>query len=209
MLDQICGLILSFLSNRCIPAVLDEKFSQEYPVNAAVPQGSPFLVLHFSYYILTFIMMLSVILLSILMIRLSILNVIRHLIYGNNKRWLLNLNLVYEILWTEAESGLLISILENHNLFHLSCSMTLGSIDVKMDGSALEKKSSLICWGCLFHLNSIVTVKLSVLPKLPPRKLEPWSYVEVFCPKVALYNYKSTRQLLPYLGWWYWLLLEC
>ena len=47
MLDQICGLILSFLSNRCIPAVLDEKFSQEYPVNAAVPQGSPFLVLHF------------------------------------------------------------------------------------------------------------------------------------------------------------------
>ena len=98
MLDQICGLILSFLSNRCIPAVLDEKFSQEYPVNAAVPQGSPFLVLHFSYYILTFIMMLSVILLSILMIRLSILNVIRHLIYGNNKRWLLKLNLVYEIL---------------------------------------------------------------------------------------------------------------
>ena len=84
MLDQICGLILSFLSNRCIPAVLDEKFSQEYPVNAAVPQGSPFLVLHFSYYILTFIMMLSVILLSILMILLSILNVIRHLIYGNN-----------------------------------------------------------------------------------------------------------------------------
>ena len=51
--------------------------------------------------------------------------------------------------------------------------MTLGSIDVKMDGSALEEKSSLIFWGYLFHLNSIVTVKLSVLPKLPTRKLEP------------------------------------
>ena len=45
----------------------------------------PFLVLHFSYYILmTFLMMLSVILLPMLMILLSILSVIRHLICGNN-----------------------------------------------------------------------------------------------------------------------------
>ena len=45
----------------------------------------PFLDLHFSYYILmTFLMMLSVILLSMLMILLSSLNVIRHLICGNN-----------------------------------------------------------------------------------------------------------------------------
>ena len=40
ILGQIYGLILSFLSNRCLPVVLDEKFSQEYLVNAAVPQGS-------------------------------------------------------------------------------------------------------------------------------------------------------------------------
>ena len=45
----------------------------------------PFLVLHFPYYTLkTFLMMLSVILLSMLMILLSTLNVIRHLICGNN-----------------------------------------------------------------------------------------------------------------------------
>ena len=45
----------------------------------------PFLVLHFSYYTLvTFLMMLSVILQSMLMILLSILSVIRHLICGNN-----------------------------------------------------------------------------------------------------------------------------
>ena len=44
-----------------------------------------FLVLHFSYYtLMTFLMMLSVILLSMLMILLSTLNVIRHLICGNN-----------------------------------------------------------------------------------------------------------------------------
>ena len=42
---------------------------------------APFLVLHFSYYVLmTFLMMLSVMLLSMLMILLSILSVIRHLI---------------------------------------------------------------------------------------------------------------------------------
>ena len=37
---QILGLILSFLINRQLPVVVDEKFSQEYSVNAGVPQGS-------------------------------------------------------------------------------------------------------------------------------------------------------------------------
>ena len=68
-----------------------------------------FLVLHFSCYILmTFLMMLFVILLSVLMIVLSILSVIRHLIFGNNLNWLLNLNLIYETLWTGVRSGLLL-----------------------------------------------------------------------------------------------------
>ena len=48
------------------------------------PKAS-FLVLHFSYYTsMTFLMILSVILLSMLIILLSILCVIRHLIRGNN-----------------------------------------------------------------------------------------------------------------------------
>ena len=37
---QILGLIPSFLSNRQLQVVLDGKSSQEYPVNAGVPQGS-------------------------------------------------------------------------------------------------------------------------------------------------------------------------
>ena len=37
---QIFGLISSFFSNRCFLVVLDGKSSQEYPVNAGVPQGS-------------------------------------------------------------------------------------------------------------------------------------------------------------------------
>ena len=76
-----------------------------------------FLVLHFSYYrLVTFLMMLSVRLLSMMVILLSTLNVIRHLICGNNQNWCLNLNLTYRTTWI--------------------------AIDVKMDGSVLEKKSS-------------------------------------------------------------------
>ena len=37
---QIFGLIFSFLSNRWLLVVLDGKSSQEYVVNAGVPQGS-------------------------------------------------------------------------------------------------------------------------------------------------------------------------
>ena len=36
----IFGLISSFLSNRRLRVVMDGKYSQEYQVNAAVPQGS-------------------------------------------------------------------------------------------------------------------------------------------------------------------------
>ena len=37
---QIYGLVSSFLSNRWLQVVLDGESSQEYPVNAGVPQGS-------------------------------------------------------------------------------------------------------------------------------------------------------------------------
>ena len=80
----IFGLISSFLSNRQLRVVLDGKSAQEYPVNAGVPQGS-ILGPTLSYYTsMTFLMMLSVILPSMLMILLSILNLIGHLICGNN-----------------------------------------------------------------------------------------------------------------------------
>ena len=38
--SQIFGLISSFLSNRWLRVVLDNKSSEKYPVNARVPHGS-------------------------------------------------------------------------------------------------------------------------------------------------------------------------
>ena len=111
---------------------------------------APFLVPHFSYYILmTFPMMLSVILLSMLMILLSILSVIRHLICGNNLNWLPNLNLIYETLWTGTESGLLISVLEKFNWFQLTDLITLVLLMLKWTIFPFSKNHILRSWGRL------------------------------------------------------------
>ena len=69
-------------------------------------------------------MMLSVILLSMLMILLSILSVIRYLICGNNLNLLLNLNLIYETLWTRVRIGL-ISLLGKLSWFCLTRLITM------------------------------------------------------------------------------------
>ena len=79
---QIFSPISSFLSNRWLRVVLDGKSSQEYLAKAGDAQGSILGPTLFLLYDLpmTFLMMLSVILLSMLMKLLSTLNVIRHLI---------------------------------------------------------------------------------------------------------------------------------
>ena len=110
----------------------------------------PSLVLNFSCYtLMTFLTMLSVILLSMLMIPFSTLGVIRHLICDNNQSWPLNLNLTYEKLWNGAESGLLISMLEKLNLFRLTGLTTLVVLMWKWMGLFLRKKHLLRYWKCL------------------------------------------------------------
>ena len=74
---------------------------------------------------MTFLTMLSVILLSMLTILLSILSVIRHLICGNNLNWFLNLNLIYKTLSTGTGNGLFISMLKKFALFGLTVLKTL------------------------------------------------------------------------------------
>ena len=111
---------------------------------------APFLDLYFSFYtLMIFLTMLSVILLSMLMIPL-ILSVIRHLICGNNLNWLPNLNLIYVTLWTGVRNGLLINSAGKTQLVSFERSNNNGSIDVKMDGSVLEEKSSFKMLGLTF-----------------------------------------------------------
>ena len=52
------------------------------------------------------------------------------------------MNLIYETLWTGVRKGLLITMLGKLSRLPFDWSNNNGSIDVKMDGSVLEEKSS-------------------------------------------------------------------
>ena len=140
------GLISSFLSNRQLRVSLDGKSSQEYPVNAGVPQGSIFLPTRF-------------------------------LLYSNDLPDVINNNAIYagdttlsskcdqaSDLWqqlelaTELESDLRDIVDWSRKwIVDFNAGKTqrvsfdrpnnTGAIDVKMDGSIFEEKSSLKMLG--------------------------------------------------------------
>ena len=93
--DQIFGLVLSFLSHR---QLFKWFWMVSLPKNTQLILEfltASFLVPHFSKYtLMTFLMMLSVILLSMLMRLLSTLSNIRNPSCANNYNWLLNLNMI-------------------------------------------------------------------------------------------------------------------
>ena len=120
---QVFGLISSFLSNKRLQVVLDGKSSQEYLVNAGVPQGSIVGPTLFLMYIND--LPDDIICNIAIMILLSIVSVIRHLICGNNLNWLLNLNLIYKTLWTGKTNGSLISMLGKLSSFCLTGLITM------------------------------------------------------------------------------------
>ena len=83
------------------------------------------------------------------MILLFILSVIRHLICGNNLNGLLNLNLIYEsLVW--GKKWLFDFNVGKTQLVSFDRSKNNGSIDVKMDGSVFEEKSSFKMLGLTF-----------------------------------------------------------
>ena len=102
----------------------------------------PFLDLHLSYYALvTFLMILSVILLSLLIILLSS--------CGNNQSWLLELKLIYKTL-DQGRKWLVDFSAGKSQLVSFDWSNNTVAIDVKMDGSVLEEKLPLKMLGLTF-----------------------------------------------------------
>ena len=113
--------------------------------------------------------MLSVILLSMLMILLSILDMIRHLICGNNLNWLLNLILIYETLgW--GRKWLVNFSARKTQLVSFDRLTTLLLLMWKWIGLFLKKNHCWICWGWLLDWGSYMIS----IAKTASEKLELW-----------------------------------
>ena len=116
---------------------------------------------------------------------------IRHQICGNNFSWLLNLNL-YKTLWTGVRNGLLISMLRKLNWFHLTSLMT-GSINLKIDGSILEEKSSFKMLGLTFSSKLNWGSYIISIAKTASKKIGALIHSgKVLFPEAALYLNKFT-----------------
>ena len=121
---QIFGLISSFLSNRRLRVVLDGKSSQEYPVNAGIPQGS---ILGPTLFLLYINDLPDDVICDIAIYAddTTLYSKCDQAICGNNLNWLLNLNLIYKTRWTGVRSGLLISMLGKLSWFRLTVLITM------------------------------------------------------------------------------------
>ena len=126
---------------------------------------APFLVLHFSCYkLMTFLMICLI-----------------FAIYADDTTLYCKRKLVFD-LWQELASelkydlggGLLTLMLEKLNLLCLTSFVTLMLLMLKWMGLLLRKNHHLRCRNYLSLLNWIGVLKLSLLLKLPLRKLKPW-----------------------------------
>ena len=144
---QIFGLISPFLSNRRLRVVLDEKSSQEYPVNVGVPQGS---ILGPTLFLLHINDLPDDVICNIA-------------IYADDTTLYSKCDQVFDLwqqleLASELESDLRDTVdwgrkwLVDFNagktqLISFDQSKNTGAIDVKMNGSVLEEKYLLRCWS--------------------------------------------------------------
>ena len=173
--------------------VLDGKSSLEYPVNAGVPQGSIPGPTLFPLYINDLPD-----------------NVVCDIaIYADDttlyskcdqasdlwQQLALSSELESETLWTGARSGFSISMLGKLKLVSFDWSNNTGAIDVKMDGSVLEEKSSFkmlrltfsskLDWGSyIISIAKTASAKIGALTR----------YMKFLSPEVVLYLYKSTTR---------------
>ena len=198
MSGPILGLVSSFLCNRLLEVVLDRTSSQEYPVNAGIPQGS---ILGRTLFLLYINDHLDV-----------ICNIA---IYADNTTLYSKCDQA-SYLWQQLE---LASELESDlrdtgdrgrkwlvdfnagktQLVSFDRSKNTGVIDVKMDGSVLEEKSSFKMLGLTFssklHWGSYI-VSIKTASKKIGALIRSMTFLP---PEAALYLYQSTiRSCMKY-----------
>ena len=198
---QIFGLISSFLSNRRLRVVLDGKSSQEYPVNAGVPQGSTLGPKRFLHYI----------------------NDLPDDVFCDIPIYTDDTTLYFKCDWasdvwqqlelaSELESDLRDTVdrgkkwLVDFNagktqLLSFDQSNNNGSIDVKTDGSILEGNSSFKMLGLIFSFkldwDSSYIISIAKITSKKIRALI--RSMKFLSPEAALYLYKSTiRSCMKY-----------
>ena len=189
---QIFNLISSFLSNRRLRVVLDGKSSQEYPVNAGVPQGSILGPTLFLLYINDLsediICDIAIYADDTTLYRASDLwqqlelaseleSDLRDMVEWG-KKWLVDFN--------AGKTQLVSFDRSNYN----------GSIDVKMGGSILEEKSSFEILGLTFSSKLDWGSYIISIAKTASKKIGALiRSMKFLSPEVALYLYKSTIRL--------------
>ena len=190
---QIFGLISSFLSDRQLHVVLDEKSSQEYLVNAGVPQGSILGPTFFQLYIND---LPDDVICNIA-------------IYADDTTLYSKCNQASDLwqqleLASELESDLRDTVnwgrkwLVDFNagktqLVLFDRSKNTGAIDVKMDGSVLEDKTSFKMLGLTFSSKLDWGSYIVSIAKTASKKIGALiRSMKFLSPEVALYLYKST-----------------
>ena len=192
---QIFGLISSFLSNRRLWVVLDGKSSQEYPVNAGVPQGS----------------ILGPTLFLIYINDLPDDVICNIAIYADDTTLYSKCDQTSD-LWQQLE---LASELESDLRDTVDCgrkwlvdfnvgktqlvlfdrSKNTGAIDVKMDGFVLEEKTSFKMLGLTFSSKQDWGCYIVSIAKTASKKIGALiRSMKFLSPEVALYLYKSAIQ---------------
>ena len=190
---QIFGLISSFLSNRWLQVVLDGKSSQEYPVNTGVLQGS---ILGPTLFLLYINDLPDDVTCNIA-------------VYADDTTLYSKCNQASDLwqqleLASELESDLRDTVdwgrkwLVDFNagktqLVSFDRSKNTGAIDVKMDGSVLEEKTSFKMLGLTFSSKLDWGSYIVSIAKTASKKIEALiRSMKFLSPEVALYLYKST-----------------
>ena len=189
---QISSLISSFLSNRRLRVILDGKSSQEYPVNAGVPQGSilgptlfllyindlPDVICDIAIYTDDTTLYSKCDRASDLWQQLESASELESDLRDTvdwGKKWLVDFN---------AGKTQLVSFDQSNNN---------GSIDVKMVGSILDEKSSFKMLGLTFSSKLDWGSYIISIAKSASKKIDTLIHsMKFLSPEVALYLYKST-----------------